>query len=426
MANTALASAPLQDLNREDQLVEWVRAFMPRLREASGDIDQLAQIPDDIAAEFHKAGVYKLTVPKVYGGLEASIDTWRRVVTEIGRGDAGAAWAVTLNTCCNWVAAGFYPRSVTDKVFGQPNQVAAGVFGARGMKARRENGGLFVEEATWFFNSGVPQAQWDLLGVPLLSGEAGGAGSAKIAYEHHNRPDDLAEAGVAVGAGVALVPISDVIKLNDWNPTGLRGSGSMNVAMKDVFIPDDHIVDLMAMTEHRHPLTFDSPLYRSAFAPVCVIILTFPVLGAGKAFLEEFMKGLPKRSIRLTPYDKQGEAPVTHIQLGTATAKLDAAEAIVTRACQEIDEWAARGEVMPPLDRARIIRDSSHADQLVWEAIDLLSQASGGTFSNRSSRLNRIWQDAKVGTLHPFITAASNYETYGRLLCGVTPPLMPV
>lgn len=408
--NVATALQDQAELREEEEaLVDTARAFVPRLREASAEIDRLARIPDDIADEFHKVGIYKMTIPRAYGGLETSISTWRRVVTEIGRGDAGAAWSVTLNTCCNWMASGFYPRAVTDRIFGQPGSVTAGVFSPRGVKARRVEGGIHVEKAIWFFNSGVPQANWDLLGVPLLKGS-----------------DKATDAGQMEGAGVALIPTSDLTLLNDWDASGLRGSGSMNVTMEDVFIPDEHIVDLGACTDGTQAPTFDGPLYRAAFAPTCVVILTFPLLGAGRHYLEEFLRDLPRRDIKLTPYDKQGEAPVTHIQVGMASSKLDAAELMITRACEVIDEWAARGEMMPMMERARIVRDSSYADQMVWEAVDLLSQASGGSFSARGNKLNRIWQEVKVGTQHPFITMTSNYESYGRLMCGVTPPLMPI
>lgn len=62
----------------------------------------------------------------------------------------------------------------------------------------------------------------------------------------------------------------------------------------------------------------------------------------------------------------------------------------------------------------------------MWEAADILASAGGGSFSRRGNTSNRIWGDIKVAAMHPFVSAASNYEMYGRLVCGVNPPLMPV
>ena len=44
--------------------------------------------------------------------------------------------------------------------------------------------------------------------------------------------------------GAAMVPMSDVNILNDWDTIGLRGSGSSNVSMENVFIPDERIVSI--------------------------------------------------------------------------------------------------------------------------------------------------------------------------------------
>ena len=400
--DVSLAKAQAQSEARD--IVARARSLAPRLREAQAEIDRLARIPDELVADFEDAGIYSMTIPRACGGLECPVSTWREVVTELGRGDAGAAWAVTLVTACNWMASGLYPRHVADEVFAKPRTRVAGVFSPRGVKARRAQGGIIVEQGIWFFNSGVYQADWDLLGVPMLN-----------------------DAGEQTGPGVAIVPMSDVKLLHDWDTSGLRGSGSTNVTMEDVFIPDERIVGLQACNDGRQQRTFpDAVLYMSAFAPLMVSCLAFPTLGAGMHMLEEFMQTLPKRDIKLTPYAKQGEAPVTHIMLGEATAKLDAAKLLMWKATADIDEWAAREAYMPEAERGRLVRDSSYADQLVWEAVDLIARASGGSFARRANVLNHVWQDVKVANMHPFITQSVNYEAYGRLLCGVRPLLMPV
>jgi alkylation response protein AidB-like acyl-CoA dehydrogenase len=349
------------------------------------------------------AGAYSLTVPRAFGGLQADITTWMETVTELGRGDGGVAWAVTLITAGNWMAAGLYPKHVVEEVFSKPGACVAGVFSNRGCKARPVDGGIFIEKGTWFFNSGVYQVQWDLLGVPTFN-----------------------KNGEPAAPGIALVPVSEVKLLNDWDPTGMRGSGSTNVTMENVFVPDERIVSLPACVGGAQPRAFPDPLYRVAFAPLMAGILAFPVLGLGAHMLEEFVETLPKRDIKLTLYTRQAEAPVTHLQLGEASAKIDAARFIMETACREMDEWAASGEYMPRLQRARICRDTAFADRLVWEGVDLLASAAGGSFSRQGHILNRIWQDVKVGAMHPFVSVPSNYEMYGRMFAGIEPPLMPV
>lgn len=388
----------------DPDVVGRARALVERLRNRHTETDLLSKATDETSSELEAAGLFKLTVPRAYGGLETSITTWMEAVAELGRGDGGVAWAVTLVNACNWMAAGLYPRNVADEVFADPNARVAGVFSPRGVKARRADGGIVIEKGIWFFNSGVYHAQWDLLGVPMFN-----------------------EAGESIGPGIALVPMSDVKILNDWDTIGLRGSGSSNVAMENVFVPNERIVGLMPATAGLQPRTFpDASLYRTAFAPLMVGILAFPVLGMGLHIIEEFIETLPKRDIKLTPYTKAGEAVVTQVQIAQASAKVHAAQCVMAKACAEMDAWAARGEYMPVHDRARICRDTAYSDQLVWEAADIIADAGGGSFARRGNTLSRVWADIKVATQHPFVSLTSNYEMYGRLVAGIDPPLMPV
>lgn len=93
-------------------------------------------------------------------------------------------------------------------------------------------------------------------------------------------------------------------------------------------------------------------------------------------------------------------------------------------ACREMDESAAIGDYMPQLQRARICRDIAFADRLVWEGVDILASAAGGSLARTGNILNRIWQDVKVGGMHPFVSVPSNFEMYGRMLSKIEPHLM--
>ena len=389
------AHSPISTVGTD--LLERARSFVPELRAARAEIDAQGRTPSGLAARLKAAGLYSMTVPTAYGGAQANLSTWRQVVTEIGKGDAGVAWGVSLINSANWAVAALFSRHVVDQVFATADDGVAGVLSPRGVVARRVEGGMQVEKGMWFFNSGVYQATWDLLGIPLFN-----------------------DAGEPVGVGAALVPIAEVQLLDDWDSSGLRGSGSTNVAMKDVFIPQERIIDLRASLFGARTGAFGhEALYQGAF-------LAFPVLRAGMHMLEAFLAKLPKRDIKNTIYTKAGEAAITHVQLGQATFKLDVAALVIKTVCDAIDAASERGETMDFAERARLCRDVASADKLVWEAAEILADASGGTFSHNGNVLNRIWQDIKVGCAHPMVAPTSHYENYGRSLCGVEPPLMVV
>ena len=377
--------------------VQRARELVVGLRASAPEIAALRQIPPELLRQLEQAGVFSLAIPRAYGGLQSSMTTWMEVITEIGRGDGGVAWAATLLNSCSWIVAALFSKQVADEVFGQPGARVSGVLSPRNCKARRVDGGYLVEEGVWSFNSGVHHAHWDILGIPFPN-----------------------EAGEIVGRGMGLVPASDVTILDDWDTIGLRGSGSSSVSMKNVFIPDYRVFSMADAFSGNYQGGFrDQPLYRAAFMPVLAIILAFPVLGLAMHMLEEVLRQLPNRAIPYTGYKKQAEAPVTHLQLGEASAKIEAAKLMVADACQMIDDHAQRGVMMPELDRGRVRLFTGVADRYAWDAVDMLASTAGGSLARRGNVLNRIWQDVRCASMHGIASPTANIELYGRLLCGL-------
>ena len=78
--STTLETAPID-------LPTWAREFIPTLRAGQSESDRQAKIPQEILEQLEAAGIYKMTIPKAYGGLETDATTWMKTVIELGRGD---------------------------------------------------------------------------------------------------------------------------------------------------------------------------------------------------------------------------------------------------------------------------------------------------------------------------------------------------
>ena len=100
---------------------------------------------------------------------------------------------------------------------------------------------------------------------------------------------------------------------------------------------------------------------------------------------------------------------------------IDAARLVVERCVDEIDAHARAGTMPDPLTRARIRRDTGYASKTIWDAVDILASASGGSLAGARNPFNRVWRDARVANLHGIVCTATNLELYGRMLCGQTP-----
>jgi alkylation response protein AidB-like acyl-CoA dehydrogenase len=226
-------------------------------------------------------------------------------------------WVATLVNINNWFISTLFPSEVSELVFAKPGARVAAVLQPRSCKARKVSGGFQIEEGVWAFNSGIYHAQWDMVGFPVHE-ETGGY----LVF--------------------ALFPKTDVQVLDDWDTIGVRGSGSSSVAVRDVFVPDIRVVRADGAQFGKYKSTqFDHEwLYRASFIALGQIIIAFPALGAGLGALDVFMEQLPRRAIAYSPYMMQREAAVTHLQLGEASAKIDAARTIIAAAADAIERFA--------------------------------------------------------------------------------------
>ncbi|QYD67809.1 acyl-CoA dehydrogenase [Paraburkholderia edwinii] len=394
-------SAGDQAASGAHDVVAAAAALIPTLRSRAAETDALSKLPEATIADLEKARLFDMVRPKMYGGLQVSYETYLDTMIELARGDGSTAWTLALMTTFTWLTSVSYPQHVADEIFVPGASVRiCGSIGPRRAKTRRVAGGYVIEDGLWMYNTGFYHAQWDQLGIPLVD-----------------------EAGEVIGRGAALLPISDVTPVNDWDTIGLRGTGSTSVTVKDVFVPDERIAPMGRNLQDDYAATHlrDIPAYRTPVVPTLALRLVCPMVGMARAAVELLTEKIGTRGIAFTTYEKQDEAAVTHLQLGEATAKIDAAEAVLRQAIRLLELGTERRERMSVEQRARMWRDAAFASQLVWEAVDRLAGASGTAFVNRNGPMNRIWHDVRVATMHGALYADTCFEIYGRVAAGKAP-----
>ncbi|HXM05280.1 MAG TPA: acyl-CoA dehydrogenase family protein [Chthoniobacterales bacterium] len=202
------------ELNEDIDPIAAASSLIAVLRSRASETEMLGRLPDATVADLEKARLFDLLVPKTYGGLQCSLGTFVDVLAELGRGDGSVAWVVAIVSANIWMAATFYEKRVTDRVFTDGNFRTASVLIPREIKTKRVENGILIEEGLWNFNSGIYHGHWDILGIPV--------------FDH---------AGRFIDNGSALVPKSELRLLHDWDSIGLRGSGSTSVAAKKCLCP---------------------------------------------------------------------------------------------------------------------------------------------------------------------------------------------
>ena len=383
------------------ELVARIRELGPLLSENAAKSEADRRVPDGVIDALREVGAFRVAVPAQYGGYEMSVRAMLEVSAVVAEFDGGASWVTTLCNVNSW-SNGLLSNAVRDDIWGNnPDALIAGVLSPEG-RARKVAGGYRLS-GTWHYASGVWHADWSSVGLLV--------------------EDDQ---GQVLDYGMALVPRSDYEIEDVWHVTGLKGSGSNCIVIRDAFVPEHrvssgtHIMSGDYIGDHP-----SSPLYRSAIVPVLCLVLVGPQLGFGRAALE-YVRQKADKSIAYTVYDKQRDSVAFQLQVAEAAMQVETAHLHAYRAAAVIDEHAQRGELPDVLTRTRTRGDCTVALRSINGALNTLLFAHGaGGFADRSP-LQRIWRDANVGARHAVMLPEVNLEIFGKALLGVEPQSSPL
>jgi alkylation response protein AidB-like acyl-CoA dehydrogenase len=377
-----------------DELVRRSAEVVPLLRKHAAWSEENRTLHDDVIAALTDIGIFRLRTPKRYGGFECDTQTLVDVAAEIGKGYGSAAWVSSVYWIPTWMAT-MFPDAVQDEVFATPDVRVCGTLSPSAM-ATPADGGVVVN-GKWGFISGALHSQWQEI-IAIYAG-----------------PD------ADPYPIVALVPMSDLLVVDDWQAHGLSGSGSVSTVAKDLFVPAERTLPLPNVLQGRSASskTAESPIYRPPLLPVASASSVGTVLGLGRAALEVFLDRLPERKITYTDYERQREAPITHHQVADAAQKLDQAEFHAHRLAATVDRKGVEGTEWKLDERARARGDLGAVVRLTKEAVDVLAEASGGSSIYRDVPIQRIARDVHAVSLHALMHPNTNAELYGRVLCGL-------
>ncbi|MEV8442900.1 acyl-CoA dehydrogenase family protein [Actinosynnema sp. NPDC051121] len=378
-----------------EELVGRATELVPMLGKNALWQEENRVLHQDTIDALTESGLLRLTLPARYGGYEADTRTVVDVMSELALGDGAASWVGTVWTISTWLT-GLFPDHVQDEVFGSGDVRISGTFAPSAVGVPTEGG--IVLNGKWGFNSAAPQSTWNAhAAVRVVDGQ---------------QPEPI----------VVLVPMSDLEIIDDWHASGMRGSGSVTTVAKDVFVPDDRVLPMMpVLLEGRHSsvLNATSKLWQIPFLPWASAVTTGTHHGLARAAYAAFMERLPTRKITYTDYEHQAHAPLTHIQVADATARIDEAGFHAHRVAALVDGKV--GEPWSLHDRVSARLDLGLTVQRAREAIDILSNASGASSVMSTVPIQRIARDSQVISMHAYHHADTNLELYGRVVCGLEP-----
>ncbi|MBV9932798.1 MAG: acyl-CoA dehydrogenase family protein [Actinobacteria bacterium] len=362
--------------------LEIAAALASVVAERAAEIEELRRLPPDIAKQLADAGLFRLCLPKELDGREAHPAELVRVFEALSRGDAAAGWCLMIGATTG-VGAGYLPADEARTIYGPADAITGGVYAPRG-KAVAVDGGYRVT-GRWQWGSGSQHSTWLMLGA-LVEGD----------------PPAVRQ---------FYFPASDVTIHDTWYASGLRGTGSNDLEVVDVFVPASRCV---AITDAPRA---DASLYRFPVFGLLALGVCAVTFGIAQAALDE-ITGVAGTKTATGQSRKLAERPAVQSAVAEATAALEAARSYLFGA---IDTAWALAEAGAPLTlpvRARLRMASTHGALTSARVVDTAYNLGGGTSVYESSPLQRYFRNVHVATQH-MIVSPPTLQLAGRVLLGL-------
>jgi indole-3-acetate monooxygenase len=375
-----------------------VDALAPLLRGSAQQIDERRELPKAVIDRMVEDGLFRLLLPRSLGGAELLPAQYVPVIERLARTDASAAWCLNQNSGCSMTAA-YLSEPVAREIFGNPRGILA--WGPGPGEARAVAGGYNVT-ATWAFASGSHHASWLGCHVPVI--------------EANGQPRLEADGTPAVRT--CLFPKDETVFTDIWRTMGLRGTGSDQYSVKDLFVPEAHSLPSIARnspSKRREPgllYSFSSLLmYAAGFAGVA--------MGCARATLAAFIE-LARDKIPRGARNTMRNNNVTQAQVAQSEVRLAAAWGHLLRTLEDITE-AVRGRGHITLDERMTIRlAATFCIHTALEVTDILYQAAGATAIFNENPFERPWRD--VHSVSQQLQGRQvHFETVGQHLMGLEP-----
>jgi 3-hydroxy-9,10-secoandrosta-1,3,5(10)-triene-9,17-dione monooxygenase len=378
-------------------ILSRAKALLPQLRKRASKTEELRRLPPETERELHESGLFRILQPKRVGGAELDYVALVDCADVISEADASVAWTFANLASHQWIL-GMFDQRAQDLVWNKDAEtLIASSFVFPAGRAKRVDGG-YVLRGSWPLSSGVDSSEWNML-ASVVSSEDEADG---IEYR------------------IFLVNKRDYKILDTWHATGLRGTGSNDVEVKEAFVEEGLTLAISDLDGGQTPgsAVNPNPLYTLPVFSLFPYVLSGVALGNAKACLNDYIDIARHRA---STYNraKIGDLQSTQIKIAEASAKIDAARLIMRSRCIEAMAEARRSHVPDIAGKTKSRRDGAFSVNLCTDAVSLLFAASGARGLLTSGALQRQFRDAHAINSHFAFNFDAAGTNFGRVALGL-------
>lgn len=373
------------------ELIGRARELRPAIAARAAATEKNRAPLDENIAALRDAEFFSILSPRRYGGHQLHVDAMVGVVREIAAACPSTGWVTAFYIGHNWFHSVF-PQASQDEVFSDRAYTLMSGQIAPNMSARRVSGGYELSgRQAW--SSGISHAEW-----VLFNGLVADAGEPPRMF---------------------LVPRAKVEVIDTWYIAGMCGTGSRDVAVESVFVPEHHTLPFTSFMNgtHEGSKVHDAPLYTLPGAAVLYFEVMPVMAGILRGAAEHFVAMSEQR---IASYTGSGVAahPSAQMRAGRAMANVEAVDDLADSAAARITAHDGARQLSIK-ERAAVRMRASLITKTACDTVNDIAHGAGGKSFMNDSPMQRYFRDVNVLRTHAAIDFEPSTELYGRLALGM-------
>jgi 3-hydroxy-9,10-secoandrosta-1,3,5(10)-triene-9,17-dione monooxygenase len=370
-----------------EEAMRRAREIVPVLLERAQKCEDARVLLPENEKLLHQTGLFRFHQPKRFGGMELPFVAVVDIVSELARGCPSTAWNVGNLGCHHWIL-GYYEPETQHEVWDQnPDVLIASSIALAAGRGRKAKDG-FVVSGRWPFSSGVDNSDWNMLAVTIYDEEK------------------------AVDWRLCLVPKSDYQVIDTWYAMGMIGTGSKDIEVKEVFVPERRALALARCRgglEHPGARLNSGPLFRVPIVASAGHPLSATALGTAEGAFEHVLQTFKTRVGTYTGA-KVSDFQAVQVKLARARGLIDSARYLMRESALVFQH----NENLALEEKLRLRAQNALAVAQAREAVETLWSFYGANAIYIRDPLQRYLRDVQAASQHfsfNFDIAGSAYGT---------------
>lgn len=385
-----------------ESILRAALALKPEIEAYRAAIESERRLPAELVDSLKRAGVFRMTMPRDWGGDELDPVSQLEIIEALSAADASVGWCVMIG-CDGGFFTGFIDQAVAREMYTDLDTVTGAALTATGRAVKVEGG--YRVSGRFPFCSGCHHAGWFVLGCKVFDGD-----------EQRFLPNGTP------ATRQCFVPAEAVTVLDTWYATGLLGSGSNDLTVEECFVPEERTFSYQDLTFHREGALYRFPLN---------IMLNFSSvpLGAAQRALDVLTAAgeRPSRATvidgELTPPRTLRDEPFVQDAVGRADTMLASTRAWLYQTIGELWDTLQAGRDIPPRQFAEFQMLNTHVYETCAQAVELIYKVRGGSSVYTGNDLDRALRDLVTMNQH-VMNSLRSYSAGGRVLMGLPPEMI--